>query len=70
MINADRNFYQPREALLKYAQLAEEDPQWTAGMSFLLCAVFFDLGGLGSSAMKHESRAFEICCLCLYMTDG
>ncbi len=36
MIDADRNFYQPREALLKYAQLAEEDPQWTAGMSFLL----------------------------------
>lgn len=35
MINADRNFYQPREALLKYAQLAEEDPQWTAGMLFL-----------------------------------
>lgn len=25
---------QPREALLKYAGLAESDPQWTAGKSF------------------------------------
>lgn len=28
------NFFQPREALLKYAKLAEEDPQWTGGELF------------------------------------
>ena len=29
-----RHILQPREALLKYAKLAEEDPQWTGGTQF------------------------------------
>jgi hypothetical protein len=39
---------QPREALLKYAQASNEDPQWTAGVCYSHPAAERDaFGGLG-----------------------
>ena len=48
-------FLQPREALLKYAKLGEEDPQWTAGESLTIVL------WVSFSLCLHRSKETHIC---------
>ena len=57
---------QPREALLRYAEVADKDPQWTGGTwitwSYLLCIILSNTGvAVYSETFSMEDKSTQAC---------